>query len=92
VTGHIQSDFDRAGRQRELAESGRLCLPAEAADLAVLHAADTAADFGVVAEAALGGRDEDFVGNRVDQPSAEQRRRVPLRERDLERREVHQRT
>ena len=77
MAGHLQAQLVRAGGQDELAERRRLPLPAEPPEPAVRQPADPPLDLGESGELALLGREQNSVGDGVDEPLAEERRGVP---------------
>jgi hypothetical protein len=80
----LEADLDGAGVQNELFDVGRLSLPSQSANATVLEAADPPLRLGRSFRLALGNCLDGRVGNGVDQPETEERRRVSLRPCDSE--------
>ena len=84
MTGHIQSQFDGAGRESEIFERRLLSFPTEAADMAVFLLRRPTSHRGILAGLFLRQLDDRLLGDRVDHADSEQRRRIPLRAADLD--------
>jgi len=69
---NVQPQFDSAGRQREIAERSRLSLPAEFPDPAISQSTDASCDGRKTRMICPSRLFDDRIGDRVDQPGAEQ--------------------